>query len=119
MRPIAIAVASEEPEAAANPAQAKLVATASPPGRPLPPERRDDGYEGSSDCTSGMGTFNIALVAARRYPVVDEEAQVVLGAVVFLRNPGATQRRKTIMIQGDARVLETKIKDWLRQQIAA
>ena len=32
---------------------------------------------------------------------------------------GATQRRKTIMIQGDARVLETKIKDWLRQQIAA
>ncbi|HEY5568785.1 MAG TPA: hypothetical protein VIM81_16275 [Gammaproteobacteria bacterium] len=62
-------------------------------GRPLPPERRDDGYEGSSDCTSGMGTFNIALVAARRYPVVDEEAQVVLGAVVFLRNPGATQRR--------------------------
>jgi hypothetical protein len=61
--------------------------------RPLPPERLDDGFEGKSDCTSGMGTFNIALVAARRYPLVDEEAQVVLGTVVFLRNPGAAQRR--------------------------
>ena len=34
MRPIAAAVATDEPEAAAKPAQAKLVATASPPGKP-------------------------------------------------------------------------------------
>ena len=40
-----------------------------------------------------MGSFNISLVASRRYPLVDEVAQVVLGTVVFLRNPGATQRR--------------------------
>ena len=62
-------------------------------GRPLPPERADDGNEGRSDCTSGMGGFNIAMVAARRYPLVDEEAQVAFGTVVFLRNPGASQRR--------------------------
>ena len=31
---------------------------------------------------------------------------------------GGTARRKTIMIQGDARVLETKIRDWLRQRDA-
>ena len=32
---------------------------------------------------------------------------------------GASQRRKTIIIQGDARALETKIKNWLRQRLAA
>jgi hypothetical protein len=62
-------------------------------GRPLPEERPNDGYQGRTDCTSNMGTFNIALVAGRRYTMVDEEAQVVLGTVVFVRNPGATQRR--------------------------
>lgn len=62
-------------------------------GRPLPPERSDDGHEGRSDCTSNMGGFNIAFVAGRRYPLVDEEAQVVLGTVVFLRYPGTAQRR--------------------------
>lgn len=62
-------------------------------GRPLPAERRDDGFEGRTDCTSNMGTFGIALVAGRRYPLVDEEAQVVLGTVVFLRNPGESRRR--------------------------
>jgi hypothetical protein len=62
-------------------------------GRPLPEDRRDDGHEGQSDCTSGMSGFSIALVAARRYPLVDEEAQVVLGTAVFLREPGSPRRR--------------------------
>jgi len=62
-------------------------------GRPLPPDRLDDGHDGKGDCTSGMSGFSIALVAARRYPLVDEEAQVVLGTAVFLRSPGATRRR--------------------------
>ena len=39
MRPIAAAVARLDPEAAENPAQAKLLATASPPGR-LPSQSR-------------------------------------------------------------------------------
>lgn len=47
----------------------------------------------ASDCTSGLETINISMVAARRYPVVDEEAGVVLAFAVFQRNPGTTTRR--------------------------
>jgi len=35
-------------------------------------------------------------VTARRYPVVDEEAGVVLGIVLFIRQPGATARRNLL-----------------------
>jgi hypothetical protein len=51
------------------------------------------GRGGASDCTSGLETINIQLVAARRYPVVDEEAGVVLALAVFIRKPGTTTRR--------------------------
>jgi hypothetical protein len=46
-----------------------------------------------SDCTSGLTNFSAALVAARRYPVVDEEAQAVLAIAVFVRRPGVATRR--------------------------
>ncbi len=46
-----------------------------------------------SDCTSGLATINIQNVAARRYPVVDEEENVVLAIAVFLRKPGTSTRR--------------------------
>ena len=46
-----------------------------------------------SDCTSGLANINVQLVAGRRYPVVDEEAGVVLALAVFLRKPGTTTRR--------------------------
>jgi len=46
-----------------------------------------------SDCTSGLETINIQMVAARRYPVVDEEAQVALALAIFIRKPGTTTRR--------------------------
>jgi hypothetical protein len=46
-----------------------------------------------SDCTSGLATINIQNVAARRYPVVDEEAGAVLAMAVFLRRPGTATRR--------------------------
>ena len=46
-----------------------------------------------SDCASGLATINVANVAARRYPVVDEEAQIVLALAVFVRKPGTTTRR--------------------------
>jgi hypothetical protein len=46
-----------------------------------------------TDCTSGLETINIQNVAARRYPVVDEEAGVVLAMAVFIRKPGTTTRR--------------------------
>jgi hypothetical protein len=46
-----------------------------------------------NDCTSGLTNFSAALVAARRFPVVDEEAQTVLAIAVFLRRPGVATRR--------------------------
>jgi hypothetical protein len=47
----------------------------------------------AADCTAGLETINIKFVAARRYPLVDEEAGVVLAHAVFIRPPGAVQRR--------------------------
>ncbi|MDP9083689.1 MAG: hypothetical protein M3N50_07985 [Pseudomonadota bacterium] len=43
------------------------------------------------DCDRVNRTM-IAAIAARRFPVVDEQAGVVLGMMVILRNPGVTNR---------------------------
>ena len=57
--------------------------------RPVP-----GGPEGTmSDCTSKGAMANIYAVTARRYPIVDEEAGVVLGLGVFERKPGVAMRR--------------------------
>ena len=47
----------------------------------------------SGDCASGLTSFNSSIVAARRYPLVDEDAQAVLALAVFLRKPGSPVRR--------------------------
>jgi hypothetical protein len=47
----------------------------------------------ATDCASGLANMNLQLVAARRYPVVDEEAQVVLAFAVFIRRPGSPTPR--------------------------
>ncbi|HLH31020.1 MAG TPA: hypothetical protein VKY31_07440, partial [Terriglobia bacterium] len=62
-------------------------------GRGVPPRGGGRGPAAETDCTSGLQTINIQNVAARRYPVVDEEAGVVLGMAVFIRKPGTTTRR--------------------------
>jgi hypothetical protein len=46
-----------------------------------------------NDCTSNLANINVQLVAARRYPIVDEEAGVVLALAVFVRKPGTSTRR--------------------------
>lgn len=51
------------------------------------------GGAATQDCTSGLGNINVQLVAARRYPVVDEEAQAVLAFAVFIRRPGSPNPR--------------------------
>lgn len=61
-------------------------------GRPLP-EGRSDGYMGKTNCASNMDTFNIALVSARRFFIVDEVQQVVVSSGIFMRNADAFQRR--------------------------
>lgn len=65
-------------------------------GRPIAGKGKDKGKDkggATTDCTSNLATINISFVAARRFPVVDEEAQVVLALAVFLRKPGTPQRR--------------------------
>lgn len=64
-------------------------------GRELP-AGSDDGHQGRTNCSSGIrttGSLNIAVVAARRYPIVDEEQQVVMGLGVFIRHPNSPNRR--------------------------
>ena len=46
-----------------------------------------------TDCTSNGAMANIFAVTARRYPIVDEEAGVVLGLGLFERKPGVAMRR--------------------------
>jgi hypothetical protein len=49
-----------------------------------------------NDCTSNLQTLNLQMVAARRYPIVDEEAGVVLGMGIFIRRPGSTAPRNLL-----------------------
>jgi hypothetical protein len=46
-----------------------------------------------TDCTSNGAMANIFAVTARRYPIVDEEAGVVLAIGLFERKPGVAMRR--------------------------
>jgi hypothetical protein len=68
-------------------------------GRGVPPRggataaARGGAPAAERDCTSGLETINIQNVAARRFPVVDEEAGVVLAMAVFIRKPGTPTRR--------------------------
>jgi hypothetical protein len=53
--------------------------------------------EESAMSMPGLGTCNsICNVAARRYPIVDEQAGVVLGLVVFQRPPGFPMARNLL-----------------------
>jgi hypothetical protein len=45
------------------------------------------------DCVSGLADFDLANVAARRIPLVDDEQGVVLGMAVFVRKPGSIRPR--------------------------
>jgi hypothetical protein len=48
---------------------------------------------GGNDCVGGLQNFNLSMVVARRVPLVDEEAQVVLAYAVFIRRPGSPTPR--------------------------
>jgi len=50
-------------------------------------------FNGKTDCMNEGAMTNIYAVVARRFPIVDEEAGVVLGLGVFLRKPGVAMRR--------------------------
>lgn len=48
---------------------------------------------GSRGCVDGLENFNAAMVVARRIPLIDEEAQIVLATGVFVRRPGSPTPR--------------------------
>jgi hypothetical protein len=58
-----------------------------PPGAAGPPGA------GSRDCVAGLENFNLSMVAARRIPLVVEEAQIVLATGVCIRRPGSPTPR--------------------------
>ena len=62
-------------------------------GTPVTNRPGRNGGPPSGDCASGLTNFNASIVAARRYPIVDEDAQAVLALAVFLRKPGSPTRR--------------------------
>ena len=75
--------------------------TPAPAGRFLPPatpRRRQQAERArlppaTNDCVSGLANFNLSMVVARRIPLIDEEAQTVLGYAVFIRRPGSPTPR--------------------------
>ena len=74
--------------------------TPAPAGRFLPPAAPAAGAApapaangSTNDCVSGLANFNLSMVVARRIPLVDEEAQMVLGMAVFIRRPGSPTPR--------------------------
>ena len=71
--------------------------TPAPAGRFFPPltrrGRRRRRRQPTNDCVSGLANFNLSMVVARRIPLVDEEAQMVLAFAVFIRRPGSPTPR--------------------------
>ena len=47
----------------------------------------------NDDCVSGLAGFDLANVAGRRIPLVDDEQGMVLGMAVFIRKPGSIRPR--------------------------
>ena len=71
--------------------------TPAPGGQFLPPLNPDqatgDDDATTRDCLDGLEGFNLQMVAARRIPLVDVEAQAVLSYAVFIRRPGSPTPR--------------------------
>ena len=64
-------------------------------GGPVGPEDAD--FQDKTDCRSRYAGLGIVNVAARRYLMVDEEAQMVLASAVFIRTPLNPKRRNCFM----------------------
>jgi hypothetical protein len=69
--------------------------TPAPGGAFLPPAGGGNPppVNAARDCLAGLENFNLSMVVARRIPVVDVEAQVVLSFGVFIRRPGSPTPR--------------------------
>jgi hypothetical protein len=67
------------------------------PGSPRPVSAEDADFQTTSDCRSNYANLNIVNVQARRYLMVDEQAQVVVASAVFIREPLSPKRRNSFM----------------------
>jgi hypothetical protein len=47
----------------------------------------------ANDCVAGLQNFSAQMVVARRIPLIDQEAQVVLALALFVRRPGSPTPR--------------------------
>ena len=65
-------------------------ARATAPAAGQAPQQPGDAIRG---CVDGLENFNALMVAARRIPLIDEEAQIVLATGVFIRRPGSPTPR--------------------------
>ena len=63
--------------------------------KPAPPADAD--FQTNTDCRSGYASLNIVNVAARRYLMVDAEAQIVVASTIFMREPLNPKRRNCFM----------------------
>ena len=70
-----------------------LAPAAGTAGQPTAPASNAPPAAATNDCVSGLTNFNAQLVAARRFPIVDEDAQAVLALAVFIRRPGSPTPR--------------------------
>jgi hypothetical protein len=77
---------SPAPGGAFLPPASPAVATAAAGPAPTPGAERPD-------CLTGLENFNASMVVARRIPLIDEEAQIVLATGVFVRRPGSPTPR--------------------------
>jgi hypothetical protein len=79
------------------PAAPSATSPAAPSAPPAPAAPRAGGPPpgggGGNDCMGGLANFNASMVVARRFPIVDDEAQIVLGMAVFIRRPGSPTPR--------------------------
>ena len=64
-----------------------------PPPPPVAGAQGAQPAAGIRDCVAGLENFNASMVTARRIPLIDEEAQVVLALGVFVRRPGSPTPR--------------------------
>jgi hypothetical protein len=71
----------------------RFLPPAAPANPSAPPPAGQTAPPGGNDCVSGLATFNLLMVVARRIPLVDEEAQIALGYAVFIRRPGSSTPR--------------------------
>lgn len=81
----------------ANPGCVRLENGMGVTGIPRPLSAADAVFQTSRDCRSGYANLDIVNVAARRYLLVDEEAQVVVASMVFIRAPNSPKRRNNFM----------------------